>query len=31
MSLPLYPLLTEKDTDDVIHAVQKVAKYYKAR
>ena len=31
MSLPLYPLLTEKDTDDVIHAVQKVAEYYKAR
>lgn len=28
MSIPLYPLLTDSDTDDVIHAVKKVASYY---
>jgi len=29
LSIPLYPLLTDKDTDDVIHAVKKIADYYK--
>lgn len=28
MSIPLYPLLTDTDTDDVIHAVRKIATYY---
>lgn len=28
LSIPLYPLLTEADTDDVIHAVKKIANYY---
>ena len=28
MSIPLYPTLTESDTDDVIHAVKKIAEYY---
>lgn len=29
LSLPLYPALTEKDTDDVIRAVEKVARNYR--
>ncbi len=29
LSLPLYPALTEKDTDDVITAVKKILEYYK--
>ncbi len=29
LSLPLYPSLTEQDTDDVISAVKKVINYYK--
>ncbi len=29
MSLPLYPTLTEQDTDDVISAVSKVLEYYR--
>ena len=29
LSLPLYPMLTDKDTDDVIHAVKKIVEYYK--
>ncbi|MCR5256368.1 MAG: UDP-4-amino-4,6-dideoxy-N-acetyl-beta-L-altrosamine transaminase [Acetatifactor sp.] len=29
MSIPLYPALTEKDTDDVIKAVKKVVEYYR--
>ena len=28
MSIPLYPMLTDADTDDVIHAVKKIAAYY---
>ena len=28
MSIPLYPMLTDSDTDDVIHAVKKIAAYY---
>lgn len=28
MSIPLYPMLSEADTDDVIHAVKKIAAYY---
>ena len=28
LSIPLYPMLTEADTDDVIHAVKKIATYY---
>ena len=28
LSIPLYPLLTEQDTDDVICAVKKIANYY---
>lgn len=28
MSIPLYPLLTDSDTDDVIHAVTKITNYY---
>lgn len=28
LSIPLYPMLTDADTDDVIHAVKKVAAYY---
>lgn len=29
LSIPLYPMLTDKDTDDVIHAVKKIVEYYK--
>lgn len=29
MSIPLYPKMTDKDVEDVIHAVVKVAGYYK--
>ena len=29
MSIPLYPALTESDTDDVIHAVKKIVEYYR--
>lgn len=29
MSIPLYPALTDKDVDDVIHAVTKLVEYYK--
>jgi len=28
MSIPLYPMLSDADTDDVIHAVKKIAAYY---
>ena len=28
LSIPLYPMLTDADTDDVIHAVKKIATYY---
>ena len=28
LSIPLYPMLTDADTDDVIHAVKKIAAYY---
>ncbi len=28
MSIPLYPMLSDADTDDVIHAVKKIADYY---
>ena len=28
LSIPLYPMLTDQDTDDVIHAVTKIATYY---
>lgn len=28
MSIPLYPMLTDKDTDDVIKAVKKLCEYY---
>lgn len=28
MSIPLYPMLTDADTDDVIHAVKKIAAFY---
>ena len=28
MSIPLYPKMTDKDVDDVIHAVEKLVKYY---
>lgn len=28
MSIPLYPMLTDADTDDVIRAVKKIAAYY---
>lgn len=28
MSIPLYPMLTDTDTDDVIHAVKKIAAFY---
>ena len=28
LSIPLYPMLTDADTEDVIHAVKKVAAYY---
>lgn len=28
MSIPLYPSLTDADTDDVIHAVKKITEYY---
>ena len=29
LSLPLYPKMTDKDVDDVIHAVRKVVNFYK--
>lgn len=29
MSIPLYPALTDRDVDDVIHAVTKIVDYYK--
>lgn len=29
MSIPLYPALTDKDTDDVIAAVKKICEYYR--
>ena len=29
MSIPLYPALTDADTDDVIHAVKKIVEYYR--
>lgn len=29
MSIPLYPALTDKDVDDVIHAVTKIVEYYR--
>ena len=29
MSIPLYPLMTNQDVDDVIHAVSKVVEYYR--
>lgn len=29
LSLPLYPKMTDKDVDDVIHAVMKIINYYK--
>lgn len=29
MSVPLYPRMTDKDVDDVIHVVKKVVNYYK--
>lgn len=29
MSIPLYPALTDADTDDVIHAVKKIVDYYR--
>ncbi len=29
MSIPLYPKMTDRDVDDVIHAVKKVAGYYR--
>ncbi|MBS5113602.1 MAG: UDP-4-amino-4,6-dideoxy-N-acetyl-beta-L-altrosamine transaminase [Coprobacillus cateniformis] len=29
LSLPLYPKMTDKDVDDVIHAVKKVINYYR--
>ncbi|WP_319504963.1 UDP-4-amino-4,6-dideoxy-N-acetyl-beta-L-altrosamine transaminase [Bacteroides graminisolvens] len=29
MSIPLYPMLTNADVEDVIHAVKKVVEYYK--
>ena len=29
MSIPLYPRMTDQDVKDVIHAVKKVAAYYK--
>lgn len=28
LSIPLYPMLSDSDTDDVIHAVKKIAEYY---
>jgi dTDP-4-amino-4,6-dideoxygalactose transaminase len=28
LSIPLYPLLTDADTDDVIHAVKKIVAFY---
>ena len=28
LSIPLYPMLTDADTDDVIHTVRKIAAYY---
>jgi UDP-4-amino-4,6-dideoxy-N-acetyl-beta-L-altrosamine transaminase len=30
MSIPLYPLMTDKDVEDVIHAVKKVVSYYRS-
>ena len=30
MSIPLYPLMTDSDADDVITAVKKVAEAYRA-
>lgn len=29
MSIPLYPALTDKDVQDVIHAVEKICRYYR--
>ena len=29
MSIPLYPLMTDSDVDDVIKAVKKVVSWYK--
>lgn len=29
LSIPLYPMLTDSDTDDVIHAVKKIVTYYR--
>lgn len=29
MSIPIFPLMTDKDIEDVIHAVRKVVNYYK--
>lgn len=29
MSIPLYPMLTDQDVEDVIHAVKKVVSYYR--